>query len=85
MRSTSSEWVIDSLSLAGLSVKHALGVGTAHQLRHSFATSCYRAERDLLAVQRLLGHSEVSTTMCYVALDGDALYRSVAAASIGSA
>ena len=38
---------------------------TLHTLRHRFATSAYSAERDLLAVQRLLGHASVATTQRY--------------------
>lgn len=73
-------------SLVGNRVARALQVGSAHQLRHTFATACYRSQRDILAVQELLGHSNVATTMGYVALDDDALHRSVAAASLaGSA
>ena len=37
-----------------------------HALRHAFATTCYRATGDILAVSRLLGHSSVATTMRYI-------------------
>lgn len=36
-----------------------------HTLRHRFATRAYSAERDLLTVQRLLGHRSVATTQRY--------------------
>jgi site-specific recombinase XerD len=49
-----------------------------HSLRHTFATTCYRATGDLLAVQQLLGHSSVATTQRYVLLDPGRL-RAVAA------
>ena len=49
-----------------------------HALRHAFATTCYRATGDILAVSRLLGHSSVATTMRYIELDPDRL-RAVAA------
>lgn len=49
-----------------------------HSLRHTFATTCYRATGDILAVSRLLGHSSVATTMRYVELDPGRL-RAVAA------
>ena len=51
---------------------------TMHSLRHTFATTCYRATGDLLAVQQLLGHSSVATTQRYVLLDPGRL-RAVAA------
>ena len=49
-----------------------------HALRHAFATTCYRATGDILAVSSLLGHSSVATTMRYIELDPHRL-RAVAA------
>lgn len=55
-----------------------LGNGwTAHSLRHRFATRAYAAERDLLTVQQLLGHSSVATTQRYTQVPDDALRRAV--------
>lgn len=51
-----------------------------HSLRHRFATTAYSADRDLLAVQRLLGHSSVATTQRYTAPPGDAMRRALDAA-----
>lgn len=42
---------------------------TTHTLRHRFATRAYQLERDLLAVQTLLGHASPVTTQRYVAQD----------------
>jgi integrase len=50
---------------------------TAHKLRHRFATAAYAVERDLFAVQQLLGHSSPTTTARYTALPSDALDRAV--------
>ena len=51
-----------------------------HSLRHRFATTAYSADRDLLAVQRLLGHSSVATTQRYTAPPDDAMRRALDAA-----
>lgn len=54
---------------------------TLHTLRHRFATKAYAAERDLLSVQTLLGHTSPVTTRRYVRLPADALRRTMLAAS----
>jgi len=58
---------------------------TAHKLRHRFATAAYAVERDLFAVQTLLGHSSPTTTARYTALPPDALHRAVLGAGPSSA
>jgi integrase len=45
------------------------GVWTMHSLRHRFASRAYRGTRNLRAVQTLMGHSNVSVTERYVAVD----------------
>lgn len=60
----------------------ALGAGvTGHQLRHRFASVAYAAERDLRAVQELLGHASPETTAIYAAVPDRALRRAVLAAA----
>jgi integrase len=51
----------------------ALGIAaTAHALRHSFGTECARVSHgNLVAVSRLLGHSNPSTSMGYIGMLGD--------------
>ena len=62
----------------GKRVTRMLGNGYgAHTLRHRFATRAYAAQRDIFAVQQLLGHSKPETTMRYTALPDDALRAAV--------
>lgn len=59
----------------------ALGGGwTAHTLRHRFASVGYAANRDLRAMQELLGHAKPETTARYTAVPLDAARRAVSAA-----
>lgn len=61
---------------------HANGVpGTLHQLRHRFATSTYRACRDIRAVQELMGHSSPATTAIYAAASPQVALEAVLSAS----
>lgn len=60
-----------------------LGEGvTPHMLRHRFATVAYSAERDLRAVQTLLGHSRPETTAVYAQVAEASLATAVAAAAL---
>jgi integrase len=56
-----------------------------HSLRRRFATiSYYRSGCNLLLVSRMLGHSDVTTTMRYIGLQQDQMRNTVeAAAQIG--
>lgn len=55
------------------------GQWTAHTLRHRFATTAYAAERDLRAVQELLGHVSPVTTAIYTKVADDSMRRAAAA------
>lgn len=55
-------------------------VWTNHTLRHRFATNAYAAERDLQAVQQLLGHARPETTAVYAQVPDGALLAAVRAA-----
>ena len=46
-----------------------------HTLRHSFATHMLEAGVDIFTLQRILGHTDVSTTMRYLHLRSDTLRR----------
>lgn len=52
-------WIVSKLRLG---IKKRGGV---HSLRHAFATHLLESGADLLAVQRLLGHGYVTSTMRY--------------------
>ena len=68
----------------GKLVSRALGPGwTAHTLRHRYASSAYAVERDLRAVQELLGHAQVSTTQIYTVVPDDSRRRAAEGAEIG--
>jgi site-specific recombinase XerD len=58
-------------------VEAVLSGHTTHSLRHRFATSAYRATKDLRAVQMLLGHTSPTTTALYVLVDEDSLVAAV--------
>lgn len=67
-----------SAAAVGMICKRLLGEEwTAHTLRHRFATRAYAVERDLFAVQQLLGHSRAETTARYTQLPPEALNRAV--------
>lgn len=67
----------------GRLVGRALGPGwTTHTIRHRFATQAYQAERDLRAVQELLGHSKPETTARYAAVPTGAMTGAVNAVSL---
>ena len=50
---------------------------TAHTLRHRFASRAYAGQRDLRAVQELLGHSKPETTARYTAVPDGAARQAV--------
>lgn len=58
---------------------------SAHTLRHRFAQMAYEVDRDLGAVQDLLGHASPETTRHYVAPPRDHLRRTVEAVALRAA
>jgi integrase/recombinase XerC len=61
------------------------GKWTGHTLRHRFATKAYAPERDLRAVQELLGHSKPETTARYVETPPEAKQAAVLAVGVRAA
>lgn len=55
---------------------------TGHALRHRFATKAYAVNRDLFAVQQLLGHASPNTTQAYVKVPEESLRQLVNAVAV---
>lgn len=90
LRSRPPSWLFPSDKWAGpltpahvgRLVSRALPEGwTCHTLRHRCATVAYAVERDLRAVQELLGHAKPETTARYTQVPQDAIRRAVEAAA----
>ncbi len=68
----------------GKLVSAALAEGwTAHTIRHRFGTLTYAVERDIRAVQELMGHAKIETTVVYTEVPSDARRRAVMGARLG--
>jgi integrase len=66
----------------GRRLSRLLGPGwAAHSLRHRYATTIHTGCRDILALQRLLGHASSETTRLYVQTDDAALWAAAGHAS----
>ncbi len=50
---------------------------TPHTLRHTFATDLYRDTKNILLVQKALGHSNLSTSMIYTHIVDFELYNAL--------
>jgi integrase len=85
LRAAPAGWLFPSPYGAHLTADHvgvlasdALPPGwTLHTCRHRAGTDWYAVNRDILAVQQLLGHAKVSTTQLYVEIPGDSLVTAV--------
>lgn len=59
---------------------------TPHAVRHLFATKAYeRSQRNLRAVQELLGHADIKTTAGYIGVDMDTLRHATGCGSLSGA
>lgn len=54
-----------------------------HKFRHTFATNYYRTTRDIIGLQQLLGHSDVTTTMIYAHVMPENLRAAIEANPLG--
>lgn len=60
-------------------LQSAIGPGWRwHRLRHTCGTEWLRAGMELETVSRLLGHSTLAQTMCYVEISNQDIYKTVA-------
>lgn len=50
---------------------------TPHKLRHTFATSLFRAKNDIKVIQELLGHSSIATTQIYTHVEANQIIEAV--------
>lgn len=62
-----------AVHVAAISAQLSKPVG-CHTLRHSFATHLLRSGCDIRTIQKLLGHSDVRTTMIYTHVVGNASF-----------
>ena len=51
--------------------------GSAHTLRHTFATVMYKKTHDILLVKELLGHKSITSTEIYAHLDNELIRQAV--------
>lgn len=61
-------------------VRSRIPHANAHRVRHTFGTDMVRAGMSLPALQKLMGHSQISTTMLYVELAPQDVWREFARA-----
>lgn len=68
-RDESSVWLL----LKTVGDRAGIKESNPHKYRHTFATTLYKRGMDVHMIQRLLGHSNINTTMIYIDSDMDTL------------
>lgn len=64
-RTTDSVW----RKLKAVAERAGIEEANPHKFRHTFATTLYRRGLDVRMIQKLLGHSNIATTMIYIDSD----------------
>lgn len=72
-----SEWTLSELVSTHCENAGVTSKSNLHKWRHTYATTVLRRSGDLQAVQRLLGHSAIQTTLRYLHMVDDDLFTAV--------
>lgn len=72
-----TQWVIRCITADYGDEAGVPGQNNPHRWRHTYATELLREGTNLYVISRLLGHSDIKTTIKYLHLDDDILRQAV--------